>query len=161
MNAIGLVLLGALAGSLGLLLWRRNRRQRLPVTHHRLRCPIHGDPADVTVATDPEAPSSRQYAEVTNCSLQPRVAFGLPERVGYLWDGPPCKVRLEPASSEPVYTNVPTCRRECVFVLNVTATSGAPTPPLDCTSGASDAIPLAAQVVGNPRITRLLWYASV
>ena len=159
MNAIGLVLLVALAGSLGLLLWRRHCRQRLPITHHRLRCPIHGERADVTVATDPEAPSGRQYVDVVACSLRPRVAVRLPERVGYLGDGPLCKVRLE-STSEAVYADASPCCQDCVFVLNATAGSGPP-PPLDRTSGTSDAIALAAQVVGNPRIARLLWYTTV
>lgn len=160
MDAIGLGLLATLVGGIGLLLWQRRRRQRRQVTHHRLRCPIHGGQAEVAVTTDPAARSTRQYVAVAGCSLLSDAAIGLPERVGYLWDGPPCKVRLDPARSSPVYSAEVSCRQPCVFVLNATAVSGA-LPALECTSGASDAIALAEQAVGNPRISRLLWYASL
>ncbi len=160
MNAIGLIVLATLAALFGLVLWRRNRGKRLQVTHHRLRCPINGDLADVAVATDPAAPSCRQYAEVTDCSLHPGVVVGLPERAAYLWDGPPCKVRIEPARPTAVSTQRVPCGQDCVFVLNATAGSGAPA-PLECRSGTSDAVALATRAVGNPRIVRLLWYASV
>ena len=160
MDGIGLVLLVMLVGSIALLLWQRSRRQRMQVTHHSVRCPIHGDPAEVAVATDPAARSARQYVAVTGCSLRPDAAIELPERVAYLWDGPPFRVRLEPQRSYPLYTAEVSCRQPCVAVLNATAVSGAPL-PLRCTSGASDAIALAEQALGSGRMSRLLWYASL
>lgn len=160
MDASALGLLVILAGALGFFAWRRRRQQRLQITRHRLRCPIHGDPADVAVVTDPARPACRQYLAVTSCSLRPDVITGLQERVGYLWDGPPCKVRIEPGRSAPLYTGEVDCAQPCVFVLNATAVSGAFT-PLECTSGASDAIGLAEQALGPSRTSRLLWYASI
>jgi hypothetical protein len=160
MNVIGFVVVAALSGLVGLVLWRRHRGRRLRVTHHRLRCPISGDLADVAVATDPAAPSARQYAEVTDCSLHPAVRVDLPERAAYLWDGPPCRVRLDPPRRGAVCASRVPCGQECVFVLNATAVSGTPA-PLECRSGTSDAMALATEAVGNPRIARLLWYASV
>jgi len=160
MEAIGLGLLVVLAGSVALLWWQRRRRERLPVTRLSVRCPLHGDQAEVAVATDPAARSGGQYVEVTGCSLMPDAAIGLPERVGYLWDGPPCKVRLEPASSLPVYTTGVSCRQPCVFALNAASVAGNPM-PLRCSSGASDAIALAEQALGSGRVSRLLWYASL
>jgi hypothetical protein len=159
MDGIGLSLLVALAGSIALLLWRRSRRQRMQVTHHSVLCPIRDDQAEVAVATDPAARSGREYVAVTGCSLLPDAAIGLPERVAYLWDGPPCRVRMEPARSSPLYGAEVSCRQPCVGVLNATAVFGAPS-PLRCTSGASDAIALAEQALGSGRMSRLLWYAS-
>ena len=160
MDGIGLSLLATLVGSIVLLRWRRQRRQRLQITHHSVRCPMHGDQAEVAVATDPAARSARQYIAVTGCSLLSDAAIGLPERVGYLGDGPPCRVLLDPARSSPVYTAGVSCRQPCVVVLNATAVCGAPL-PLRCTSGASDAIALAEQALGSTRMSRLLWYASL
>jgi hypothetical protein len=160
MDGIGLSLLVTLVGSIALLLWRRHRRQRLQVTHHSVRCPMHGDQAEVAVATDPAARSGRQHVAVTGCSLLADAAIGLPECVAYLWDGPPCRVRMEPARSSPLYTGEVSCRQPCVVVLNMTAVSGARL-PLRCTSGVSDAIALAEQALGSPRMSRLLWYASL
>ncbi len=160
MDGIGLSLLVTLGASIALLLWRRRRQQRLQVTHHKMRCPVHGDQAEVAVATDPAAQSARQYIAVTGCSLFPNAAIGLPERVAYLSDGPPYKVRLEPPRSVPVYTTGVSCRQPCVGVLNMTAVSGTSLPLL-CASGASDAIALAEQVHGSGRLSRLLRYAGM
>jgi hypothetical protein len=161
MDGIELTLLATLVGSIALLLLRRrSQRQRLPVTHHSVRCPIRDDRAEVAVATDAAARSARQYVAVTGCSLLPDAAIGLPERFAYLGDGPPCRVRLEPASSYPLYTAEVSCRQPCVVVLNMTAVSGERL-PLRCTSGVSDAIALAEQALGSPRMSRLLWYASL
>lgn len=160
MDVIGLGLLVILAGALGVLLWRWRREQRVQITRHRMRCPIHGDTADVAVATDPARPACRQYLAVTSCSLRPDAVIGLAERVGYLWDGPPCRVRLEPARSTPLYTGEVDCSQDCVFVLNATAVSGSFS-PVECRSGASDAIGLAEQALGPSRTSRLLWYASM
>jgi hypothetical protein len=159
MAGIGLGLLVIVVG-IAFSLWRRRRWQRMQVSHHTVRCPIHGDRAEIVMATDPVARSGRQYAEVSRCSLLPEAVFGLPERVGYLWDGPPCKVRLEPARSTPLYTNDVSCRQPCVAVLNATAVSAVPL-ELRCSSGASDAIALAEQALGSGRMARLLWYASL
>ena len=161
MNGIGLVLLAVLLGGASLLLWHRYRRQRrLRVTHHSLRCPIHGGQAEVAVETDPLAQSCRQYVAVRSCSFLSDVAVGLPERTAYLADGPPFKVRLEPPRSSPVYTAEVSCPQHCVFVLNAAAVSGVPQ-PVECTSGASDAINLVEQTIRNPRISRILWYSSL
>jgi hypothetical protein len=160
MDGIGLGLVVALVGSIALLMWRRNRWQRLQVTHHSVRCPIHGARAEVAVATDPRARSTRQYVEVTGCSLLPAAAIGLPERVAYLWDGPPCRVRMEPPRSTPAYMAEVPCRQPCVDALNASAVPGSPS-PLRCSSGASDAISLAEQALGPGRMSRLLWYASL
>jgi len=160
MDGLGLSLLATLVGSIALLLWRRRRRQRLQVTHHSVRCPMHGDQAEVAVATDPAARSGRQYVAVAGCSLVPGAAIGLPERVAYLCDGPPCKVWLDPPRSSALYTAGVSCGQPCVFVLNATAVFGAPL-PLRCSSGASDAIALAEQALGSTRMSRLLWYTSL
>ena len=160
MDGIGLSLLAIVVGGIALLLWRRSRRQRLQVTHHCLRCPIEGDRAEVAVATDPAAPSARQYLAVTSCSLRSDAAIGLPERVAYLGDGPPCRVLLDPARSYPLYSGEVSCRQPCVGVLNATAVSGTPL-PLRCRSGVSDAITLAEQAIGSGRMSRLLWYTGL
>ena len=161
MDASGLALVVILAGAVGgLLVWRRRRARRLEITRHKVRCPIHGDAADIAVATDPARSACRQYLAVTSCSLRPDAVVGAAERVGYLWDGPPCKVRLEAARSGPVYTGEVPCSQDCVFVLNATAVSRTSL-PVECRSGASDAIGLAEQALGPSRTSRLLWYASM
>jgi hypothetical protein len=160
MDGIGVVLVATLVGILGVCLWWRRRQQRLRVTYHSLRCPMHDDRAEVAVTTDPAAPSGRQYLGVTSCSVHSNVAIGLQERFAFLSDSPPCRVRLEPARSTPVYTDTVPCRADCVFVLNATAVSGVPQ-TVECTSGASDAIALAEQALGRTRMSRLLWYASL
>ena len=48
MEGFSLTLLGmTLIGGVGILLWRRHRRQRLQVKHHNVRCPLHDCQADV------------------------------------------------------------------------------------------------------------------
>ena len=160
MDALGLGLLVTLVGSLALLLWRRRRQERLQVTHHRVRCPVHGECADVAVASDPLARSGWQHVAVTGCSLLPDAAIGLPERVAYLWDGPPCRVRIAPPRFSPLYTGEVACRQPCLAVLNAPTVPGAAM-PLQCSSGASDAIELMEQAIGRGRMSRLLWYASL
>jgi hypothetical protein len=161
MDAIRLTLLVMLVGSAAFLLWRRWRwRTTLETTRHTGRCPIHGDTAAIVVTTDPAARTREQYLGVTSCSLISDAATALPERVAYLWDGPPCKVRMEPARFVPIYALNVACRQPCIDVLNMTASEGAPQ-PVRCTSGASDALSLAEQADGRGRMTRLLWYASL
>jgi hypothetical protein len=162
METFWLVVLVTLAiGGVGLYVWRRRRwEDQLSLTRHRVRCPIYGERADIAVATDPAAPSTRQYVEVRECSLIANAAVGLPERVAYLWDGPPCRVRMEPASTTPVYADRVACPQHCIDVMNATSVS-APAPPLRCSSGASDAISLAEQAQGSTRMSRLLWYTSI
>jgi hypothetical protein len=160
MDAIGLGLLVMLVGSLALALWRRRRQERLEVTHHRLRCPMHGECADVTVASDPLARSGAQHVAVTGCSLLPDAAVGLPERVAYLWDGPPVPVRVAPPRFSPLYTGEVACRQPCLAMLNASAVPGAMR-PLRCSSGASDAVALMEQAIGTGRMSRLLLYASL
>jgi hypothetical protein len=156
MDATGLTLLGmTLIGGIGTLLWQRHRKQRLPTTHHSVRCPLHDGQAEVAVRTDLGAQSCRQFVGVTTCSLLSDAAVALPERTAYLSDFPPHKVRLEAARSHPVYAAEVSCPQHCVLVLNQAAVSVAPR-PVECTSGA--AMELATQTVGNPRIIRLLWY---
>ena len=121
---------------------------------------MHGNQAEVAVATDPAARSARQYVAVTGCYLLPDAAIGLPQRVAYLCDGPPYKFRLDAPRSSPLYIAEVSCRQPCVVVLNATEVFGAPL-PLRCSSGASDAIALAEQALGNARMSRLLWYASL
>jgi hypothetical protein len=87
------------------------------------------------------------------------VGFGRPERAAYLADGVPFKLPLEPASHTPVYTADVSCAQNCIFVLNAAAVSGVPR-PVECTSGASDALNLTTQQVGDPRISRILWCAG-
>lgn len=157
MDGTGLILLFALVGGIGIVLWQRHRYQRLEVTPRRVRCPIHDAPADLAVQTDRGAPSCQQYREVVTCSLLDDVAIALPERTGYLVD-PPLQVRLDPATKFPLYPAKVGCAQPCVFVLNAAAVSGAHQ-PITCASGASDARELARQVQ-NPRITRLLDYSS-
>ncbi len=161
MLGVGLALLGVtLIGGVGTRLWRRHRRQQLPVTAQRVRCPLHDCPAAVTVRTDPRAHAHRRYVEVTACSLLSEPAVALPEHTAYLPDSPPYAVRLEAARSYPVYTAEISCPQRCVFVLNEAAPSLAPR-PLDCTSGASDGIDLVRQAVGHPTAYQLLWYSSL
>jgi hypothetical protein len=160
MDGIGLTLVVAVVAGFALLLSRRRRRQRLQVTHQSVRCPMHGDQAELAVATDPAAQSGRQYVAVTGCSLLPDAAIGIPERVAYLCDGVPCRVRMEPPHASAVYTDEVSCRQPCLVALNAAEVSGAPM-PLQCTSGTSDAIALAEQAIGSARMSRLLWYASL
>jgi len=68
---------------------------------------------------------------------------------------------MDPPRSTPLYTEGVACRQPCVGVLNATAVSGTPLPPLRCSSGATDAMALAEQVNGTGRMSRLLWYASL
>ena len=161
MEGIGLTLLGmALIGGIGTLVWRRHRGQRLQITHHNLRCPLHGCQANLAVRTDPGARARQQFVGVTTCSLLPDAGGTLPERTAYLSDFPPYKVRLEAARSYPVYAAEVSCPQHCVFVLNESAASVV-SQPVECTSGAGDAIGQVAQAVRNSRISRLLWYHSV
>jgi len=158
MEGVGLTLLGmALIGAIGTLAWRRHREQRLQVTHQTVRCPIHECRADVAVRTDPDARSRQQFVGVAGCSLLSDAAAALPERTAYLSDFPPYKVRLETARSYPVYAAEVSCPQHCVLVLNESSVSVV-SQPVECVSGVSDAIELAAQTVRNPRISRLLWY---
>jgi hypothetical protein len=46
------------------LLWQRHREQRLVDTHHGVRCPQYDSQAHVTVRTDPDAQSCRQFLRV-------------------------------------------------------------------------------------------------
>ena len=158
MDGIGLILLATLVVGIGILLHQRYRR-RLRITNHDIRCPLDDRRAEIAVHTDPRAQSCRQYVDVASCSLLSGVAIALPERTTYLWDGPPWRVCVDPARSFPVYATEVSCRQPCVFVLNAAAVFSAPG-ALTCASGVSDAIGLAHQAIDNPRISRLLWYAS-
>ncbi len=158
MEGVGLILLGILLiAAIGTLAWQRHRGQRLQVTHQTVRCPLHDCQANVAVRTDPDARSRRQFVDVTACSLLSDAGGALPERTAYLSDFPPCKVRLEPARSYPVYAAEVSCPQHCVLALNESSVSVV-SPSVECTSGISDAVELAAQTVRNPRISRLLWY---
>jgi hypothetical protein len=158
MGGVGLTLLGlTLIGTIGVLWWRRHRKQRLVDTHHGVRCPRHDSQAHVTVRTDPGAQSCRQYLRVTTCSLLSDAAVAVPERIAYFPDFPPYKVRLEPARPHPVHATEVSCPQDCVFVLNETAVC-ATLPPVACTSGVGDSIELVRQTIRNPRISRLLCY---
>jgi hypothetical protein len=158
MGAFGLALLGlTLIGAIGALVWWRHREQRLVDTRHRVRCPRNDSQAHVSVRTDPQAPSCRQYLRVTTCSLLSNAAVALPERIAYLPDSPSYRVQLEPARSHPVYTTEVACPQDCVFVLNE-ATVATALPPVTCTSGMSDSIDLIRQTMRNPRMSRLLCY---
>jgi hypothetical protein len=158
MEGVGLTLLGmTLIGAIGALVWRRHRGQRLQVTQHNVRCPLHDCRANVAVRTDPDARSRHQFAGITTCSLLSHAAVALPERTAYLSDFPPYKVRLEAARSYPVYAAEVSCPQHCVLVLNESSVSVV-SQPVECVSGVSDAIELAAQTVRSPRISRLLWY---
>lgn len=159
MEGVGLTLLGmTLIGAIGTLVWRRHREQRLQVTHQNVRCPLHDCQANVAVRTDPQARSRQQFVGVTACSLLSDAAgVALPERTAYLSDFPPCKVRLEAARPYPVYAAEVSCPQHCVLVLNEGSESVV-SQPVECVSGVSDAVELAAQTVRNPRISRLLWY---
>ena len=135
--------------------WRR----RLEITHQSVRCPLHDCQAQVTVRTDPTDRSRRPYVSVTGCSLLSDAAITLPERTAYLWDGPPYEVRMDVASSHPVYGAEPSCPQHCVFALNEAEASAGPQPqPVLSPSVSNDAIELSRQVVRNPRISRLLWF---
>jgi hypothetical protein len=111
----------------------------------------------VSVRTDPEAQSCRQYLRVTTCSLLSNAAVALPERIAYLSDSPSYRVQLEPARSYPVHTTEVSCPQDCVFLLNEAAVATA-LPPVTCTSGMSDSIDLVRQTIRNPRMSRLLCY---
>ena len=161
MDGFGLALIGmTLIGGIGMLRWRRHRKQQLPLTSQTVRCPSHDCQADVSVRTDPRAHSHRRYVDVTACSLLSDAAVALPEHSAYLPDSPPYKVRLEAARSYPVYATEVSCPQPCVFVLNAAAPSVAPR-PLECTSGTADGIDLNRQVAGHPAGYPLLWYSSL
>ena len=155
---IALALLGlGLAIAIGVVLWRRRRDRRLEVTAHDVLCPMHQVRAHVAVTTNPDAPSSHRYVGVRRCSLHSDMALGLPERTAYLPEAPMYKVRMEPAPSGTVYTADVACSEHCLFVLNHTAVAG-PIQPVECTSGACDAMDLARQATGSPRTAQLLAY---
>ena len=159
MDGIGLILLGVvLVAGVVTLRWRY-RRQRLPIVSRNVLCPRHDGRAEVTVRTDPDARSRRQYVDVVACSLLSDVAVGLPERRGYLPDSPPCEVLLEAASAHAVHTTGVSCAQPCVFVLNEASPSVMPRPVM-CASGVSDAIDLMRQVDGRATGCRRLWYSS-
>ena len=159
MDGIGLILLGVvLVAGVVTLRWRY-RRQRLPIVSRNVLCPRHDSRADVTVRTDPDARSGRQYVDVVACSLLSDAAVGLPERRGYLPDSPPCEVVLEAASAHPVHTTDVSCAQTCVFVLNEASPSVTPR-PVACASGVSDGIDLMRQVDRRATGCRLLWYSS-
>lgn len=155
---VALVLLGlGLALGIGAVRWRRLRNRRLELSAHDVLCPMHQVRAHVAVATDPAAQSSRRYVGVRRCSLHSDMALGLPERTAYLPEAPTYKVRLEPAPSGAVYTADVSCAEDCLFVLNQTSATG-PIQPVECISGACDAIDLARQATGSPRTAQLLGY---
>lgn len=161
MEGVGLTLLGlTLLGGLGTLLWRRHRRQQLPLTGQDVRCPLHNWPATVTVRTDPRAHGDRRHVDIAACSLLSDAAVALPEHAGYLSEWPTYKVCLETAPAHPVYTAGVSCARPCLAVLNAAAPS-VPPHPLACASGASDGIDLTRQADGRSTASRLLWYASI
>ena len=144
----------------GKLLQWRPRAQQLPIVSRDVRCPLHDCQAEVTVRTDPDAPSRRQYVDVVGCSLMSDPAFELPERRAYLADAPSCSVLLETATTHPVYATGVSCRQPCRFVLNAAALSVAPK-PLACASGASDAIELMRQASSRSTDSRLLLYSCL
>ena len=131
----------------------------MPIVSRNVLCPLHDGQADVTVRTDPDARSCRQYVDVVTCSLLSDAAVALPERRGYLPDSPPCEVLLETARAYPVHTTDVSCPQSCVFVLNA-ASSSMPPQPLACASGVSDGIDLMQQVDRRATGSRLLWYSS-
>jgi hypothetical protein len=158
METVELVLVGiAIVGGLGLLARRAYRRSGLPVTEVAVRCPENDCQATVAVRTDPAAQTCAQYVDVVACSLHPGAVVQLPERTAWLADAPSVPVKLEPARSCPATTVA--CDQGCVHVLNEAASPVARL-PLDCTSGAADAIDLVRQAERRPRITRLLWYGG-
>lgn len=158
MGLLGATLLGLIViGAIGALYRYWKREQRLQLTGHTVRCPLHEAEARVAVRTDPAAQSCRQYLGVTTCSLLSGVAIGLPERIGYLADSPPYQVRFDPPSAHAVHETRVDCPQHCVFVLNETAVTNA-RPPVECTSGVSDAFDLARQVTPNSQIVRLASY---
>ncbi len=159
MDGMGIALIATAGAAAAYTWWRRRRNERLQSASVSVRCPQHDVHARIAVVTDPAARAGRRYLAVASCSLLSDAAVALPERTGYLADGPPCGMRLEPARGV-VYTGEVACRQPCVEILNATAAS-ATTRPLACTSGFSDAYGLAEQALGPSRMARLLWYASL
>lgn len=158
MGLLGATLLSlTVVGAIGAFFWYWRREQRVQITERAVRCPVHEIQARVSVRTDPSAQSCRQYLGVTTCSLLSDSAVGLPERTGYLSDVPMYEVRFDPPSSHAVYERKVDCPQHCVFVLNETAVTHTG-PPMECTSGTSDAFDLARQATRSPQITRLLTY---
>jgi hypothetical protein len=151
--------LAALVLIAGIALWWRHRRriQALPVSAHSVLCPSHEERARVLVSTDATAQSCRRYREVTACSLLGNRAAIVSERITYLADPDfsLTPLRIVPTVSEPAKGVA--CRQDCVFVLNQTAVFNA-RPPLEPTSGASDAVELERQASGKQSISRVLAY---
>jgi hypothetical protein len=158
MEGLSVALLGIILVAGGATLWSWYHRQRLSIVSQRVLCPLHDDPAEVAVRTDPEARPCRRYVDVVACSLLSDVAVGLPERRAYLSDSPPCEVLLEPARAYPVRTPEVSCAQPCVFVLN--ASSSRTPQPLTCASGVSDGIDLMRQIDPRAFGHRLGWYSS-
>ena len=127
------------------------RRSPLLVTRQSVLCPKHECQADLDVHTDPRARSGHQYAEVARCSLVSDVAITLPERAGYLSDGPPLRVLLEPARSLPVHATGVSCSQPCLVALNAAALPGA-RERLLCATGMNDAMELARQTGATLRL---------
>ena len=114
MEGVGLTLLGVtLVARVEKLLKWRLRARSLPIVARDVRCPLHDCQAEVTVRTDPDAPSRDQYVDVVGCSLLSDAAIGLPARRAYLPDTPPCEVVVETARSYPVYATEVSCRQPC------------------------------------------------
>ena len=157
MDSVTLALLVAVVGGIGWLARRAHRRRRLPLTDADVRCPENDSPATVIVRTDPAAATGSQYVDVVACSLLWDAAVRLPARTAYLADAPSVPLTLEPARS--ACATASPCGQGCVHVLNESAPSVARR-PLDCTSGATDAIDLVRQAEHHPSVVRLLWYGG-
>lgn len=145
---VGIVVLTGIAAWL---VWRC--QQRLTRTRHTVRCPMHDDPAGLTVLTDAAASPSCRHVDVTACSLQPATAFTPSARKVYLADIAPPDAYLEAVGLGPLHLDEVACGKRCLQVLNA-AESGAQ--PVRCTSGVSDALELVRQTQ-SPAITRVLW----
>jgi hypothetical protein len=138
---------------------QRRRSARSEATLQNVRCPLHECQAEVTVLTDRTNRSRRPFVSVQGCSLLGDAAVSLPEQTAYLPDGPPYPVRLNLASTRPVYRATPSCPQHCVFALNEAEASAGPEPqPRLPVSMTSDAIELSRHVTQNPRIARLFWF---
>jgi hypothetical protein len=160
MEAIGLIVLGVVLVVIAAA-WtsRRRRSQRCEAVSQGVRCPLHGDAADVTVLTDPGAPPAQRHLDVVACSLLSNAAIALPARRGYLPDAPACEVLLDGAVAHPVYATEVACPRSCLHVFNAAA-AARPQQPLTCASGVSDGIELMSQVDRRATGCQSFWSAS-
>lgn len=132
--------------------------RRRTMTHHAVRCPVHGSLASLEVRTDPDSAPSCRHRDVAACSLlaQPPSAAFAPS--GYFSDLPAPVSYRRSADSTPRHSTKVRCSKACLDVLNAAEAGPGETPR--CSSGVSDALELVRQTQG-PAMARVLWMHGV